>query len=628
MQIPPSDSAANASAISPSATPITDEGVVTGAETSHKGGLQGETQDRGENLRQGHITSTPSLILELASQRQLLLREIQQILGQLSEHTLLRPLLLTLAQAVEQSPIAEIARLARALQNNHEFVAKAQLRPHLQEILQVFSRADGVTNTPLQQITQEVLQILAENRFDQLEKLVPVFRTRTMAKEVVDLRTLQTLMRALGPLTDVAHYGVLTKDSSGQYNVQTEKSTQKLQETIVRSLGIPLPARLAQALPPAIQPWSAKVMQVQSGQLQILPNIQESFDTTQKPLTITLPPQSAWNTLLKPEQIMLFQQHLTEKGPVLLPYPASANLSLPEQIYWSKTNIPPSSDFPSLSKQLQEYGALPQNPATTELVAQVQHLLDTIAPAGSPPREIDLVLRFSLMLQSKILAPELLGAIHSYLQDDGTEARLFNKLPQEIQEALRPYLDNKASPTAGPLPPRELAQILQTLLQNPITPPSPELEDAGQKLLQQLHLHRLDQESRHPGDRQESFFWMHQGELQKGRLRVRDQRESSPEKATKDQTVRFVLETHLPHLGKVQAEVQVKREKVGIIVWESTGRAEPAMQEERGSLAQELGDLGLSLQDLTHRFLPSAQQTTTQGSPGILRGNSALDVIA
>jgi hypothetical protein len=118
---------------------------------------------------------------------------------------------------------------------------------------------------------------------------------------------------------------------------------------------------------------------------------------------------------------------------------------------------------------------------------------------------------------------------------------------------------------------------------------------------------------------------MHGNELQKGRLKIKDERKGSGKKY-QGSSISFSIETKAKNLGDVHADLTLSKSILNIRMQDSVGAAGEAVKEERETLARELADIGISLGELLYGKTPRIRLLPI--SKGEEKSKSGLDVRA
>jgi hypothetical protein len=121
---------------------------------------------------------------------------------------------------------------------------------------------------------------------------------------------------------------------------------------------------------------------------------------------------------------------------------------------------------------------------------------------------------------------------------------------------------------------------------------------------EQLQWNRLDQDTRTPGDREQVFYWSQGGEIQKGRIRLRDERGGEKKKKGKEDAYSFSIETTMSKMGKVHADLDLKGGRLSVRLTDEKGTAREAVESERQTLSAELKEIGIVLAELAYGKTP------------------------
>jgi hypothetical protein len=213
-----------------------------------------------------------------------------------------------------------------------------------------------------------------------------------------------------------------------------------------------------------------------------------------------------------------------------------------------------------------------------------------------------------------------------YDAKEDPEADLMKALPREQKEWLSKEF---AKQPAHLLRSQELQAILDRM---PSVANANQFErETLQNLQKQLQWTNRDQETRHPDERQQVFYFMQDEQLQKGRIQFR--KDSNPKKgnAAQDDAHRFFVETQTPRLGHVRVDFRMHKGNVELDFADATGAAQAAVLAERVSLAQELESIGLSLGTMAYHLLRNDKEgplNKNLGTPLSRSSSSRLDLLA
>jgi hypothetical protein len=314
----------------------------------------------------------------------------------------------------------------------------------------------------------------------------------------------------------------------------------------------------------------------------------------------------------------------------LQPWPASVQIPKEERNFWLSTNLPLTPQILSIRDTILSFGNLPENPeivrtfASTmhELSLQTEHgtnvtkeqanllwrviSLDHTPPSGHPSLTAQPVFQEGNS-QCSTLSAQLL----KYQPLGNYEGDLFKNLPEPVRRELLQEL-----PTGKVWQPEALQKAIEKILfkyteqqvqQNvnfsEQAKTHEEIRNVLQNLKEQIQWTRIDQDTRPQIDKENVFYFMHEGELQKGRLKIKDERKGSSKKR-QDSALSFSIETNTKKLGKVHVDLVLSKNILNIRFQDDAGTASDAVKEERETLAKELADIGLSLGELIYGKTP------------------------
>lgn len=342
---------------------------------------------------------------------------------------------------------------------------------------------------------------------------------------------------------------------------------------------------------------------------------------------ISLPPDSPWPQVLTQGSTLAFSLENVSGQTVLQPWPASAQIPPTEQAYWQATELPLTANTLDIRDFLSSYGPLPADPRLTTALGQAWHQLSLEMPQGQTPspEQKDLLLRALLVSQGQPLPSPVLQALAHYSPLADPEPDLFKQLPAPLRAQLLAQWPEGHKI----IEPHTLQNAIEKVLDHwrPSADTPPESRELLQQFKEHLQTTRLDQDTRHPADREQIFYWMHQGELQKGRLQIRDQRQSSPHKGKKNhQGIAFTVQTRLPQLGQVQADLLLTETRLDVRLSTEHHNAQSAMQAERDSLQEELADMGLELGNLIYGAQESPLSAPEQRVSPVTNAGRRLDL--
>jgi hypothetical protein len=175
------------------------------------------------------------------------------------------------------------------------------------------------------------------------------------------------------------------------------------------------------------------------------------------------------------------------------------------------------------------------------------------------------------------------------------EGELFKSLPDNVKkEILRELPAEKA------WQPEALQKAIEKIK------PNEEFRQILQTFKEQVQWTRIDQDTRPAQDRENVFYFMHNNDLQKGRLKVRDDRKGGGKKQL-GSSISFSIKTQTKSLGDINADLVLSKNILNIRMQDSVGSAGKAVEEEREMLAKELADIGISLGELLYGKTPKTR---------------------
>jgi len=323
------------------------------------------------------------------------------------------------------------------------------------------------------------------------------------------------------------------------------------------------------------------------------------------PDRVTVPAQPPLLQGLQENQILTWRSIPLPSGQAgVLPLPYTADIAAEEQIQWVKASVQATPNFVTHRNQIQVDS--PEIPLVHSEILQKQteilHQLDLQLPpqVELPENAHSLTLRWILSPPSN--HKPSLDHLLSYLfhQNSTEKGSTAPTLPAEAQIWM-PQIKGK-TPI---MQPKELAQILDQIPESSLKSMTPEAKTQLQDFKQHLQWTQFDEETRHPDDRQQLFYFHHQGELLRSRIRYRFQENNeSNAKSSLESTHHVSIETSTPRLGNVHLELDQKGTALRIEFLDNLGAADVAVQQERQSLTEELEQIGYQLQELFYRRLP------------------------
>jgi hypothetical protein len=368
------------------------------------------------------------------------------------------------------------------------------------------------------------------------------------------------------------------------------------------SIEITPPAKQQSAPAPAPAPAPAFEIPLPKNFVQ---NFTQTF-----PQTLPSPQKSSPQNVQKQEIAFSLYR---EAKPILQAWPASVQIPKEERDFWIKTELPLTPQILNLREAILSFGKLPENPAVVKLFAEGMHEMSLLAENGKPitKEQTNLLWRFvetqtpqqtsmqtPMQIPQQILPQIPLQVTHSLLkyQPAGNyEGELFKSLPEVVKkEILRELPAEKAWQP----------ELLQKAIEK--IKPGEEFRQILQNFKEQIQWTRIDQDTRQPQDRENVFYFMHNSELQKGRLKVKDERKGGGKRQS-GSSISFSIKTHTKTLGDVNADLTLSKNVLSIRLQDSVGTAGKAVEEERGMLAKELADIGISLGELLYGRTPKTR---------------------
>ena len=239
----------------------------------------------------------------------------------------------------------------------------------------------------------------------------------------------------------------------------------------------------------------------------------------------------------------------------------------------------------------------PQQPASFENTP-----IHPVSFAATPLKEGNF---FSLNLplnlsnsQFSILNSQLL----KYQPLGNHEGEMFKTLPETVRKEILQEL-----PAGKTWQPEMLQKAVEKILEKhtmmPHSTANEEVRQVLQNMKEQIQWTRIDHDTRPPTERENVFYFMHNEELQKGRLKIKDERKGGNKKQH-GSPISFSISTHTKALGDVHADLTLSKNVLNIRLQDSFGNAGEAIKEERETLAKELADIGISLGELLYGKTP------------------------
>jgi len=235
--------------------------------------------------------------------------------------------------------------------------------------------------------------------------------------------------------------------------------------------------------------------------------------------------------------------------------------------------------------------------------------------------------------EQKQLPEQITRTLLKYQPLGNYEGDLFKNLPEPVKRELSQEL-----PQGKIWQPETLQKAVEKVLEKYIEQPPAstaninehaskaheEVRNALQNIKEQIQWTRIDQDTRPQNDKENIFYFMHNGELQKGRVKIKDERKGNSKKH-QDASISFTIKTKVKNLGEVNADLTLGKNILNIRMQDEVGIAGDAVKEERETLAKELSAIGITLGELLYGKTPKIQIRPVAKKE---KSNSGLDVMA
>jgi len=327
---------------------------------------------------------------------------------------------------------------------------------------------------------------------------------------------------------------------------------------------------------------------------------------------------------------------------VLQPWIASVQIPKEERGFWLKTDLPLTPQTLNIREEILSFGKLPESPEPVRLFASGMHelSLQTERGANVSKEHTNLLWRVVqnpqiMQTQTQSLPPQVVHTLLKYQPLGNYEGDLFKNLPEPVKRELLQEL-----PAGKTWQPETLQKAVEKVLAK-YTEQQPQAQTANwnehtskaheeikntlQNLKEQVQWTRIDQDTRLQNDKENVFYFMHGNELQKGRLKVKDERKGSS-KHRQDSSISFSIEIKAKNLGNVHADLTLSKNILTIRMQDEFGTAGDAVKEERETLAKELADVGITLGELLYGKTPKIQNLPIAKKEN--KSSSGLDVRA
>ncbi len=228
-------------------------------------------------------------------------------------------------------------------------------------------------------------------------------------------------------------------------------------------------------------------------------------------------------------------------------------------------------------------------------VSQTFYNAETMMGYGETIKPSQEDLLFKLLLANNLELPESKD-IERTLQYDTFKGQDRNLLPQTAQNVLQQIQQQ--------IPNRPMTAFETLTLLQQVHDSSDSMREHAvlRTLIEHVQTNVFDQNTNEQQN-QQTMYWMHQNNLHKGRIAVKDERERDESGNPKEGPVGFILETQTPNLGDVSINFKLNKEKVDLILLDSHGTYGNIVNEERESLAREFSSLGWELMTLDYGLL-------------------------
>jgi len=327
---------------------------------------------------------------------------------------------------------------------------------------------------------------------------------------------------------------------------------------------------------------------------------------------------------------------------ILQPWPVSAIIPKEERNFWLKTDLPLTPQILNIRETILSSGKLPENPEIVKLFANNLHEMSLQTEPGTYVSKEQANLLWRVMQQTSQL-PNVNSQfsvfntqILKYQAAGNYEGELFKNLPEPVKRELQHEL-----PAGKTWQPEVLQKAVEKVLEKYTEAEQQQLNKANQNehtakhneeikqvlqhLKEQIQWTRIDQDTRVQNDRENIFYFMHEGNLQKGRLKIKDERKGGSKKQ-QSSSISFSIETKTKKLGDVHADLTLSKSVLNIRLQDSVGTASEAVQTEREGLAKELADIGIVLGELLYGKIPKVRNLPINKPEE--KKNSGLDVRA
>jgi len=402
---------------------------------------------------------------------------------------------------------------------------------------------------------------------------------------------------------------------------------QPIQSTPIPPLPIQQPIPLQQQLPP--QPPQP----TQQQQQPIPQPIQSTLPTPPTPPPPIIPQKIEMAFSL--HQITVPQNTAPAPKFILQPWPVSMLIPKEERDFWLKTDLPLTPQILNIRETVLSFGKLPENPEIVKIFANNLHEISLQTEPGTyiSKEQANLLWRVVQQLPTPNYQISTINSqLLKYQAAGNYEGELFKNLPEPVKRELQHEL-----PAGKTWQPETLQKAVEKVLEKYVkveveadaephtSKHREETKHVLQNLKEQIQWTRIDQDTRVQNDRENIFYFMHEGNLQKGRLKIKDERKGGSKKH-QPSSISFSIETKTKNLGDVHADLTLSKSILNIRLQDSVGTAGEAVQAEREGLAKELADIGIVLGELLYGKIPKVRNLPINKPEE--KKNSGLDVRA
>jgi len=319
---------------------------------------------------------------------------------------------------------------------------------------------------------------------------------------------------------------------------------------------------------------------------------------------------------------------------ILQLWPASVHIPKEERDFWIKTELPLTPQIIELRNTILSFGKLPEEPQMVRQFAENLHEMSLKTENQAPITKEQANLLWRIIQHSASFATPMkegsfplssqLSQLLKYQPQGNHEGELLKTLPEPVKKEILQEL-----PAGKTWQPEMLQKAVEKILEKhnmmPHSTANEEVRQVLQNLKEQIQLTRVDNDTRPQADRENVFYFMHGDELQKGRLKIKDERKGGNKKQS-DSSISFSISTHTKILGDVHADLTLTKRVLNISLQDSYGNAGEAVKEERETLAKELADIGISLGQLLYGKTPKIRNLPVNKTED--KSKSGLDLKA